>query len=131
MDTMLAVGRLAFGSVEFVGGPRYLAVRGSLVRLPGPPATQRRVRLIEPAPHLGETLVSSFVETAGGLCPPELVLLGDQLFDLVEDGLLFHSPSIVGMRPGALPPGPETLGSQAVGRALGVVRLSPRRASAA
>lgn len=61
MDTVVAMRRLTVGSVKFVRRIRHVAVRGSLVRLTSPPATQRFVGVIQPTAHLGQALVSSLV----------------------------------------------------------------------
>lgn len=95
MYAVVAVWRLTVWSVEFVRRIRHVAVRGPLVRLTSPPATQRFVGVIQPAAHLDQAPVSSLVEAAAGLGSPQLVFLGDQLFDLIEHGLLFHTSSIV------------------------------------
>ena len=107
MDAVVAVGRLALGSLEFVGRVWHVAVRGSLVGLPGSPATQRLVGVVKRAPHLGEALVSCVVEPAARLRSPQLVFLGHQFFDPIKDGLFFHTASIMrrdrrlpGARPG-------------------------------
>ena len=90
MDAVVAVRRLGVGSVEVVRRPWHVAVRRALVRLTGPPTAQRLIRTVEPAPHGREALVSRFVERMVGLCSPETVLLGDQLLDLIQDGLFVH-----------------------------------------
>ncbi len=95
MDAVVAVRRLALESLEFVRRVWHVAVRGSLVGLPGSPATQRLVGVVKRAPHLGEALVSCVVELAARLGSPQLVLLGDQFFDPIKDGLFFHTASIV------------------------------------
>jgi hypothetical protein len=95
VDAVVAVGRLALGSLEFVRRVWHVAVRGSLVGLPGSPATQRFVGVVKPAPHLGEALVSCVVEPAARLRSPQLVFLGHQFFDPIKDGLFFHTASIV------------------------------------
>ncbi len=82
---MVAVRRLGVGSVQVVRRIRYVAVRGPLVRLAGPPPTQRLVRPVEPTAHGREALVPGVVERAVGLCSPEPVLLGDELLDLIQD----------------------------------------------
>ena len=115
MDAVLAVRRLGVGPVERVRRPWHVAVRGSLVRLPGAPATQRLVGMVELAPPGRQALVSRVVERAVGLCAPELVLLGDQLLDLIQDGLLFHRPSITRAWRSAARPA-ERLSSDALGR---------------
>lgn len=95
MDAVVAVGRLPLGSFQFVWRVWHVAVRGSLVGLPGSPATQRLVGVVKPAPHLGEALVSCVVEPAARLRSPQLVFLGHQFFDPIKDGLFFHTASIV------------------------------------
>ena len=110
MDAVVAVGRLALGSLEFVRRVWHVAVRGSLVGLPGSPATQRLVGVVKRAPHLGEALVSCVVEPAARLRSPQLVFLGHQFFDPIKDGLFFHTASIV-RRDGRLPAVRDTTGN--------------------
>lgn len=99
VDAVFAVRRLTLGSLEFVRRIRHVAVGGTLVGLPSPTAAQPLVGVVQPAPHLGEALVSGFVEPTAGLCSPQLVFLGYQLFDLIEHGLFFHTASIVRHKP--------------------------------
>lgn len=95
MDAVVAVGRLALGPLEFVRRIWHVAVRGSLIGLPGSPATQRLVGVVKRAPYLGEALVSCVFEPAARLRSPQLVFLGNQFFDPIKDGLFFHTASIV------------------------------------
>ena len=94
MNAVVAVRRLGIGSVQVVRRVGHVTVRGSLVGLTSASPTQRLVRMVEPAPYRRETLVPGVVERAVGLCSPEPVLLGDQLLDLIQHGLLVHGTSI-------------------------------------
>lgn len=91
MHAVVAVRRLRIRSVEVVRRIRYVAIRGSLVRLTSPSATQRLVGMVEPASYRRQTLVPGVVERMVGLRSPEPVLLGDELLDLIQDGLLVHN----------------------------------------
>ena len=95
MNPVIAVRGLAIGAVQVVRGIRHVAVRGPLVRLAGPPPAQGLVCVVEAAPDNGQALVPSLVERAIRLGPPQRVLLGDQLLDLIQHRLLVHTASIV------------------------------------
>ena len=103
MDAMFAVRRLGIRSVELVPRIRHVTVRWSLVRLTGPPATQRLVGMVETAPHDHEALVSRVVERAVCLRAPQPMLLGDQLLNPIQDSLFVHAPSITSRRASSAP----------------------------
>jgi len=103
VDAVIAVRRLGVGSVKLVRRIRDVAVQGSLVRLTSPPPTQRLVGMVEPAPHDREALMPRVVERAVGLCSPELVFLGDQLLDAIQDRLFVHAPRIARRAPAGEP----------------------------
>ena len=94
MHPVLGVRRLWIGAVQLVRRLGHVSVARSVVRLPGPPPAQCLVGPVEPPAHLGEPLVAALVERPGGLRPPELVLLGDQRLDPVQNRLLVHASRI-------------------------------------
>jgi hypothetical protein len=75
-----------------------LAVGGSLVRQTGSAPAQSLVGVVEVPTDASQALVAVVVEPPLRLGPPERVLLGDQLLDLIQDGLLVHEASIVSGR---------------------------------
>ena len=70
MHAVVAVRRLRIRSVEVVRRIRYVAIRGSLVRLTSPAPTQRLVGMVEPASYRRQTLVPGLVEPTVGLRSP-------------------------------------------------------------
>jgi hypothetical protein len=94
VDAVIGMRRLAVGAVELVRRIRHVAVRRPVIGLPGPPAAQGLIGVVEFTPHRRQPFVPVLVEAAFALCSPEPVLLGDQSLDLVQNGLLVHSPII-------------------------------------
>jgi hypothetical protein len=95
MDAVIGVRRLGNGTVELVRRIWHVTIRGPLVRLAGPPPAQGLVGVVQAAPHSRKALVSSLIEAALGLGPPQPMLLGDQFLDLIQDMVFVHMPSLL------------------------------------
>ena len=92
---MLGVRWLGIRSLELVRWIRHLAVRRSFVRLTGSPPAEGLVGVVQAPADGTQALVAGVVEPPLRLGPPERVLLGDELLDLIQDRLFVHSASIV------------------------------------
>ena len=95
MHAVLAVRRLGIRSLELVWRIRHVTVRRSFVRLTRSPPAESLVGVVEASADGCQALMAGVVEPPLRLGPPQRVLLGDELLDLIQDRLFVHDASIV------------------------------------
>lgn len=89
MHAVLEVRRFGIGPVQVVRRIGHIAV-GQLGRGPGATPSQRAPAVVELLAHRLQTMLLLVGQAAGLARPPQALLLLDEAFDSVEDGLLIH-----------------------------------------
>ena len=95
MHAVLRVRWLGIRSLELVRRLRDVAVRRTFVRLTSSPPAESLVGVVEASADGCQALMAGVVEPPLRLGPPQRVLLGHELLDLIQDGLFLHEASIV------------------------------------